>query len=333
MTTRLSKIARLPAKTREELNRRLHDGELSRTILPWVNNLPKTQAVMAELFNGKPITHQNLSEWRHTGYQDWLFHQQRIDWFNRLEEQTDDIQKFDRRCDGYETMGAFFLFEIGQALNALQTIKNPRERCAELQNLTREFARLQNAYNWSRRVCLEWEKHYPPSQNPHRKTENAENDDCVPRTSEAENPRASVMDCGSPLPLSATNAETPELCPNSDLRSSNSNLNCSTPKLLNSQTPSQDTPHNSETAQPRVSVPDCGSPLPLSASKSQLPEPSPTSELPTPISDLRVPTSELNPSTPTRFQPLPTLAPPIPTRSLKGLHPPMRRRRFVCIEG
>jgi len=156
--TRLSKIARLPAKTREELNRRLHDGELSRTILPWVNSLPKTQKVMAELFNGKPITHQNLSEWRRAGYQDWLFHQQRIDWFHRLTEEEADIQKNDKCNDTFEAMSNYFLFELGQGVRALQTMKDPFERMERMQHLCREFARMQNAFNWSRRVQLEWDK-------------------------------------------------------------------------------------------------------------------------------------------------------------------------------
>ena len=52
-------------------------------------------------------------------------------------------------------MSNYFLFELGQGVRALQTIKNPFERMERMQHLSREFARLQNAFNWSRRVQLE----------------------------------------------------------------------------------------------------------------------------------------------------------------------------------
>jgi hypothetical protein len=158
MITRISKIARLPAEIREQLNLRLHNGELGRTILKWLNHLPETKEILADLFAGKTITHQNLSEWRHAGYQDWLQHQQRLEWFDRLTEQETELEEHDRCGDAFETMSRFFMFEIGQALAAAQNIKNPHDRWARLQSLTHEFARLQNSYNWSRRVQLEWDK-------------------------------------------------------------------------------------------------------------------------------------------------------------------------------
>lgn len=158
MITRISKIARLPQQIREELNQRLFNGEMGRTILPWLNELPETKQVLAEFFAAKPVTQQNLSEWRHSGYQDWLLHQQRLEWFSRLTEQEKEIAQHDRCSDTFETMGNIFIYEIGQALTTLQKIKNPHDHWARLQNLTREFARLQNAYNWSRRVQLEWDR-------------------------------------------------------------------------------------------------------------------------------------------------------------------------------
>ena len=158
MTTRLSKIARFPAHIREQLNRRLHAGELGKTILPWLNALPETKKILAELFNAKPVTHQNLSEWRHSGYEDWFRLQHRLLWLDDLTEQETEIAK--NKCgDAYEAIGWHFLFEIGQNLKELHSIKNPERRFAKLQNLTRDFTRLQNAFNWSRRVHLEWDQY------------------------------------------------------------------------------------------------------------------------------------------------------------------------------
>ena len=69
---RVGKIARLPEPVREELNERLHRGELGRECVEWLNFLPEVQAVLARDFGGRPILAQNLSEWRHGGYRDWL---------------------------------------------------------------------------------------------------------------------------------------------------------------------------------------------------------------------------------------------------------------------
>ena len=60
--TRNGKIARLPHMVREELNRRIRDGEEGKKLVAWLNGLPKVKAVVAAEFGGKPISEQNLSE-------------------------------------------------------------------------------------------------------------------------------------------------------------------------------------------------------------------------------------------------------------------------------
>src|SRR6266481_2497868 len=71
-TTRIGKIARLPHSLREQLNLRLHDHQPHKTILPWLNSLPEVIAILAAEFDSRPITKQNLSEWKHGGFRDWL---------------------------------------------------------------------------------------------------------------------------------------------------------------------------------------------------------------------------------------------------------------------
>ena len=80
---RVGKIARLPLEVRSELNRRLADGRPGPELLPWLNSLPETVAVLASDFGGAPINAQNLSDWRHGGFADWeksrdRFHHTRI---------------------------------------------------------------------------------------------------------------------------------------------------------------------------------------------------------------------------------------------------------------
>ena len=59
--TRNGKIARLPLAIREQLNRRLQDGEPGTQLVEWRNGLPEVQAVMQAQFNGRPIGEPNLS--------------------------------------------------------------------------------------------------------------------------------------------------------------------------------------------------------------------------------------------------------------------------------
>jgi hypothetical protein len=71
-TTRKGKIARLPQDLREELNLKLDNNEPGPAILEWLNGLEETQAILNEWFDRRPVSEQNLSEWRQGGFQDWL---------------------------------------------------------------------------------------------------------------------------------------------------------------------------------------------------------------------------------------------------------------------
>lgn len=77
-TTPTGKIARLPARLREEVCRRLHDGETGPVILAWLNGTPEAQDICHRLFDGEPISPQNLSAWRAGGFEKWKAEQQAI---------------------------------------------------------------------------------------------------------------------------------------------------------------------------------------------------------------------------------------------------------------
>ena len=49
---------------RQELNRRLDEGEPGKKLVSWLNGLPEVQAIVAAEFGGKSIREQNLSEWK-----------------------------------------------------------------------------------------------------------------------------------------------------------------------------------------------------------------------------------------------------------------------------
>ncbi len=77
--TRTGKIARLPHKLRDRLNTRLKNGESARTLIAWLNARTDVKAILKQHFDAQPIREQNLSQWRHGGYQDWLLQQNPCD--------------------------------------------------------------------------------------------------------------------------------------------------------------------------------------------------------------------------------------------------------------
>ena len=90
--TRNGKIARLPQAMREQLNRRLNDGEPGKALVAWLNEQPGVKAVLQGQFGGRPISEQNLSEWKQGGYRDWLRHQETCDLVGRLAEEAGDLE-------------------------------------------------------------------------------------------------------------------------------------------------------------------------------------------------------------------------------------------------
>src|ERR1700674_3902303 len=91
--TRNGKIARLPYSVRNILNRRLHNGEQGVKLMKWLNGRPKVQEVLAEEFGGRPISEQNLSEWKQGGFEDWLRHQEAREWVQKLADESADLKK------------------------------------------------------------------------------------------------------------------------------------------------------------------------------------------------------------------------------------------------
>ena len=91
--TRKGKIARLPREVREQLNRRLQDGEPGTKLVDWLNSLPEVQAVLSSEFDGRPIREQNLSEWKQGGYRDWQLQQEAIELVRGMDADSDELSQ------------------------------------------------------------------------------------------------------------------------------------------------------------------------------------------------------------------------------------------------
>jgi hypothetical protein len=94
-----STIANLPPQIRDELNYRINDGDQGIELVEWLNSKPEVAEVVNKLFDGTPITEQNLSEWRKRGYQKWLAHRNFVDESNALSDNTGDIAATGIDCD------------------------------------------------------------------------------------------------------------------------------------------------------------------------------------------------------------------------------------------
>src|ERR1022692_3603881 len=98
-TTHVGKIGRLPKYYRDKLGRRIEDGEPGKELVKWLNGEKRVQEMLKEQFGGRPITEQNLSEWKQTGHPEWLRCEEARLLVTRLTEQSDDL---DEATDDHE---------------------------------------------------------------------------------------------------------------------------------------------------------------------------------------------------------------------------------------
>jgi hypothetical protein len=99
MQTGNGKIANLPAEIREELNYRLNDGEPGNELVEWLNAKPEVMKVINDLFDGRPISEQNLSQWRTHGYRVWHAHRTIVDETHALSENSEGIAETGIDCE------------------------------------------------------------------------------------------------------------------------------------------------------------------------------------------------------------------------------------------
>ena len=122
------------------MNRRLHDGEQANQLAAWLNTLPEVQDIIAAEFAGKPIRPQNLSEWKHGGYRDWLLDQDAQHLARQLAQDAPDLLS---RLPFAELLAHRIAARYALATCALPTQDSPeqwrrlRELCADVVQLRR----------------------------------------------------------------------------------------------------------------------------------------------------------------------------------------------------
>jgi hypothetical protein len=160
--TRDGKIARLPWSLRDELNRRLRDGEPGKNLVDWLNSLPAVQEVLQERFGGRLISEQNLSEWKQGGYQDWLRDQETRTWVQELTSRSEDIKEEAGDLSAADLLAAPLAIALDHCRQVLaaKATEDPKQVRALL-DIARDLARLRRGDHSRQRLRFErerWEK-------------------------------------------------------------------------------------------------------------------------------------------------------------------------------
>jgi hypothetical protein len=155
--TRKGKIARLPHPVREQVNRRLQNGEKGRQIVQWLNALPEVAAVMAAEFEGEPVSEMNLSRWKKGGYRDWEAEQPAVEAIQSLIQRSDAHQ--DAISDGLtDRMALFLMARMAAQLIHLDAAGNTAGQSDALGEWLIRLARMRRGEFHAQRLAIERER-------------------------------------------------------------------------------------------------------------------------------------------------------------------------------
>jgi hypothetical protein len=157
--SRVGKIARLTEVIREELNRRLADGEPGSVVLPWLEGLPAGTQVMARHFGGATVTKHNLSQWRKGGFAAWRAER---DLVAKTRELSSDAAELAGAVDGdiTERLGTVLATHYAAALAGWdgETNETLRARLKALHELSGPIVALRQGDHAMARMKLEKER-------------------------------------------------------------------------------------------------------------------------------------------------------------------------------
>jgi hypothetical protein len=155
--TRLGKIARLPRAVREELGRRLEDGEVGRRLVEWLNGQREVQAVLAAQFGGRPVNEQNLSDWKRGGHEEWRRHQQAREWAVTLAGQAQDMAADAEAVPVADLLANPAALALAALLRETDGLEGAEKRAAIL-GVVRELVRLRRGDQQAGHLRLESER-------------------------------------------------------------------------------------------------------------------------------------------------------------------------------
>lgn len=143
-----SKIGRLPFAIRNELNERIRDGVGGPEILAWLNAAKETRKILRELKSGE-INAQNLTDWRSSGYRDWLEDQAQADRIRRLAEVSQTLAS----AAGGNAAGVGCNIVTAKIMDALESADEDH-----IADLAKALVKLRSSENAAQKVALAKEK-------------------------------------------------------------------------------------------------------------------------------------------------------------------------------
>jgi hypothetical protein len=151
--TRNGKIARLPRDIRDQLNRRLDNGEPGTSLVQWLNRQPGVNRVLTEHFDGRPINDQNLTEWKQAGFIEWQRHQESCEWVRTLAGEADQIAEESGMMPLSDRLSSMVSLTLGKLMRDLDSasLTDAASR-KDFVQLLKELARLRREDREAARV-------------------------------------------------------------------------------------------------------------------------------------------------------------------------------------
>lgn len=143
-----SKIGRLPFAVRNELNERIRDGAQGSDLLIWLNGLKETKKILREL-KSSIVNAQNLTDWRSSGYKDWLEDQNDADRIRRLAEVSQTLAA----AAGGNVAGVGCSIATAKIMDALESADDDK-----IADLSTALVKLRASENAAQKVALAEEK-------------------------------------------------------------------------------------------------------------------------------------------------------------------------------
>jgi hypothetical protein len=131
-----SKIGRLPFAIRNELNERIRDGATGSDLLAWLNASKEFKAVMKAEKCGH-LNAQNLTDWRNTGYADWMKDQGESDRIRSIAEKSMSLVA----ASGSDPSTVAARIAAASLIDLVATFDDPKQ----LNEASRSIAALRNA--------------------------------------------------------------------------------------------------------------------------------------------------------------------------------------------
>jgi hypothetical protein len=158
---RNGKIATLPSDIRDQLNWRMENGEQGNDLLAWLNGLPEVKERVKGSLDGRPVSKQNLSQWRLGGFREWHLHNELRHQAYNLTEHAENIEDSVDSSLLAGKMTAILAARYAALLNGWDGAPSPEfeEKLRVLRVLNRDLALLQKTLHQASRHENEYWQH------------------------------------------------------------------------------------------------------------------------------------------------------------------------------